>query len=284
VQVLVTGGAGFVGRQVVTALRTLGAEVTAPPRQDADLLTPSGRQAAVAAADGADILVHCAWVTRPAAYWHSPANLDWVVATLDLARLFAERDGLRFVQVGSCAEYDWSAPGATPWPETRACRPHTPYGSAKLLAWTVLSHGALAAANARLFWPVGPHEHPDRLLPGLIRAALGGERLATGPATLTRDLIDVRDAGWAIAEVALSAVQGPVNIGSGRAVTLGALAAAVGARQVAFGARPLPAGEPPTLLPDTGRLRAETGFTPRYPLDRTIADAIAHWRTLACAA
>ena len=283
-RVLVTGGTGFVGRQVVAALRALGAAVAAPTRPDADLLTLPGRHAAIAAAEQAEILVHAAWLTRPGAYWHSPANLDWVAATLDLARLFAAAGGRRFVQVGSCAEYDWFGGDAAPWPETRACRPHTQYGSAKLLAWTVLSHGPLSAANARLFSPIGPGEHPARLLPSLIRAAVAGETLATGPAALTRDLIDVRDAGQAIAELALSAVRGPVNIGSGRPVTLGTLAAAVGARQVAFGARPLPPGEPLTLLPDTTLLWRELGFRPRVPLDQTIADAVAHWRALACAA
>ena len=165
--------------------------------------------------------------------------------------------------------------------ESQRCRPHTPYGAAKLLAWTVLAHGGLSAANARLFWPVGPHEHPDRLLPGLIRASLTGRPIATGPAALTRDLIDVRDAGRAVAMLALSSVEGEVNIGAGRPVSLGALAAAVagpGREIVRLGARTLPAGEPLTLLPDVTRLRSAVGFTPRIKLERTIADAMDHWR------
>lgn len=189
--------------------------------------------------------------------------------------------------VGSCAEYDWSGADGTPWPETRACLPHTPYGAAKLLAWTVLAHGGLSAANARLFWPVGPHEHPDRLLPGLIRAALTGQPIATGPAALTRDLIDVRDAGRAIATVALSEIEGAVNVGGGVAVSLGDLAAAIadgGPLPARFGARPLPPGEPLVLRPDVTRLRTALSFAPRFPLDRTLADTLAHWRGQAEAA
>ncbi len=279
-RVLVTGGSGFLGRQIVAALRALGADVAAPGRREADLLDGAGRRSAVAAAR-AEVLVHAAWVTRPGDYWHSPENLDWVAATVHLGRLFAAAGGRRVVLVGSCAEYDWSGPVTTPRHESHLCRPHTPYGAAKLLAWTVLAHSGLSAANARLFWPVGPHEHPDRLLPGLIRASLTGRPIATGPAALTRDLIDVRDAGRAVAALALSPVEGEVNIGSGRAVSLGALAAAIagpGGAVARFGARALPAGEPLMLLPDVTRLRCAVGFTPRIPLEQTIADAVDHWR------
>lgn len=276
VRVLVTGGSGFLGRQIVAALRGHGAEVCAPARHDADLLSAAGRHTAVAAAR-AGVLVHAAWITRPGAYWHSAENVDWVAASIDLARRFAASGGRRIVFIGTCAEYDWSRPGRTPWHETRRCRPHTPYGAAKLLAWTALARLGLPAANARLFWPVGPHEHPDRLLPSLVRAVRTGVPIATGPATLTRDLIDVRDAGEAVALVALGRARGVVNIGSGRAVSLGELAAALGAGALLRpGSRKLPPGEPLRLLPDTTRLLRATGFAPRIPLQQTIADALAH--------
>jgi nucleoside-diphosphate-sugar epimerase len=285
-RVLVTGGSGFVGRHIVAALRAAGAEVVAPPRMAADLLTAAGRQQVVTRAQ-ATLLIQAAWVTRPADYWHSPANLDWTEAAIDLARRFAATGGQRVVLVGTCAEYDWTLGGTVPWPETRPCRPATPYGAAKALAWTVIGRLGLSAANARLFWPVGPHEHPDRLLPGLIRAVQTGCPIATGPAALTRDLMDVRDAGAAIAALALGRVEGPVNIGSGRPVRFDELAAAVAgvvSPPIRLGARWPAVGEPLVLLPDIGRLRREVGFVPRVPLACTIADALAHWRDAACAA
>ena len=278
-RVLVTGGSGFVGRHIVAALHAAGAEVIAPLRTAADLLTASGRQQAVTRAQAA-LLIQAAWVTRPADYWHSPANLDWADATIDLARRFAATGGQRIVLVGTCAEYDWTLGGTVPWPETRPCRPATPYGAAKALAWAVIGRLGIPVANARLFWPVGPHEHPDRLLPGLIRAVQTGCAIATGPAALTRDLMDVRDAGAAIAALALARVAGPVNIGSGRPFRLDALAALIagaGSALVRLGARDPAAGEPLVLLPDTGRLRREVGFVPRIAPAQTVADAVAHW-------
>ncbi len=274
-RVLVTGGAGFLGRQIVAALRARGAAVAAPARSSADLLRPEGRQAAVAGAR-APTLVHAAWVTRPGVYRDSPENLDWVAATLDLAGRFAAAGGRRFVLVGSCAEYDWSLPPGTKWTEERPCRPATVYGAAKLLAWTMLAGMPLAVANARVFWPIGPHEHAARLLPSMLRAVRSACPLDIGPAALTRDLLDVRDAGGAIAGLALSDAEGVVNIGSGIALRLDRLAAAVGdpqARLLRLGARPLPAGEPLHMVADAARLGAITGIAPRYSLARTIADS-----------
>jgi nucleoside-diphosphate-sugar epimerase len=279
-RVLVTGGSGFVGRQVVAALHRLGADVAELPAPRPDLLTPAGR-AEVLAVAAADTLVHTAWITSPGTYWTSAANLEWVAATLDLAKAFRAAGGRRFVMVGSCAEYDWQRPTHSAWRESRACRPRTPYGAAKLLTWAALlafaRQSGLSVASARVFVPVGRHEAANRLLPSLIHAALTGTEIATGPAELTRDFLDVRDAGEAIARLALSQVRGPVNVGARRPVTLGRLVDLVpGAAQVVrLGGRLPRAGEPMWMVPDSRRLRRAIGFTPRYPLDATIADAIA---------
>jgi len=283
-RVLVTGGAGFVGRQVVAALHALGAEPILPGNPRPDLLATEARRALVAEA-GADTLIHAAWVTRHGAYWDAAENLDWIAASLDLIRAFAASGGKRIVLVGTCAEYDWSRPTRNPWRETRATRPASLYGAAKLGTWTVAASFAaqagLTAASARLFMPVGRHEAGGRLLPSLIAAAHTGTELRTGPAHLTRDPIDVRDAGEAIARLTLSEAQGPVNIGTGRPVTLGELVqrvAGAASHRVRLGGRPPRAGEPLWMVADSARLRRATGFMPRHTLDDTIADALAYWR------
>lgn len=282
-RVLVTGGSGFVGRQIVAALHALGADVIAPEMPRPDLLTPAAR-GDLLARTRPDTLVHAAWVTANGAYWGSEANLKWVCATLDLIRVFRATGGRRCVLIGSCAEYDWSRATRTPWRETRACRPNSLYGASKLATWTALEafarQSGLSAATARVFVPVGLHEAPGRLLPSLIRAARDGRDIATGPAGLTRDFTDVRDVGEAVARVALSAVQGPVNIGAGRPVSLGDLVRLVpdAARVARLAGRPPRAGEPAWMVPDGNCLRSTTGFVPRFTPEATVADALAYWR------
>ncbi len=276
-RVLVSGGGGFLGRQICAAL---GDRAVATPTPRPDLLTDAGR-AAFLASGAADTLVHAAWVTGTGAFWTSEANLAWVAATLELARAFHATGGRRVVLVGSCAEYDWSRPGRGTWRETRPCRPGTLYGAAKLSAWITLDAYArqtgMTAACARVFMAVGPHEAPARLLPALIRAGATATPLATGPGDLTREFLDVRDAGAAIAAVALSNLQGPVNVGAGRTHTLRELVGLVpGAAQAArLGERGPRPGEPLVMVPNGARLRRATGFAPRYTLADTVAAAIA---------
>lgn len=285
-RVWVTGGSGFLGRQIVAALRDMGAEPVAMAGARPDLLDPAARALAVWRANAA-ILVHAAWITRSGVYWDSAENPEWTAATLDLARLFAASGGRRFVLVGSCAEYDWQRPARAPWTERRPTRPGSRYGAAKLAAWHGLECLAaatgLSVANARVFIPIGQHEAPARLLPSLIRAAMSHEPLATGPADLARDFIDVRDAGEAVARIALAGVAGPVNVATGRTVSIAALARLVGA-PVRLGGRPARPGEPLWMAGDPARLHAATGFVPRHTLAETVADAIDDWRVRARAA
>ncbi|MER2248750.1 NAD(P)-dependent oxidoreductase [Methylorubrum podarium] len=121
-RVLVTGGAGFVGRHAIPALIARGFEVHAigrtPPAgahafHTADLLDPAQRRAAVQAT-GASHLLHLAWVTTPGRYWQAPDNLDWTAASLDLVRTFREAGGGRAVVAGTCAEYDWTVTSPPP--------------------------------------------------------------------------------------------------------------------------------------------------------------------------
>lgn len=285
-RVLVTGGHGFVGRQIVAALSALGAEPVTPPRHGADLLTPDGRERAVSEAR-ADTLIHAAWVTRHGAFWNAPENLDWIAATLDLVRRFAAAGGKRVVLVGSCAEYDWARPTRTPWRETRATRPASLYGAAKLATWIATAafaaQAGMTAANARLFLPVGQHEAAERLLPSLVQAVQRNQEVRIGPAELTRCVIDVRDAGEAIARLALSEARGAINIGGGRPTTLGELARRVAGSSshlVRLGGRAPRPGEPMWMVADPARLRRATGFSPRYALEETIADAVAYWQSV----
>ena len=135
-RVLVTGGAGFVGRPAVAALIARGFEVHAVGRRapagahvvhPADLLDGEARRAAVRAA-GASHLLHLAWVTQPGRYWQAPENLDWTAASLDLVRAFREAGGGRAVVAGTCAEYDWTgiAPVAGPGIPSPPLRPSHP--------------------------------------------------------------------------------------------------------------------------------------------------------------
>ena len=337
-RVLVTGGAGFVGRHAVAALAARGFEVhglgrTAPDGAHAfhaaDLLDPAQRRAAVQAASASHLL-HLAWITTPGRYWQAPDNLDWTAASLDLVRMFREAGGTRAVVAGTCAEYDWTgierlpraeadapsprargaghdagvaeAPSPPAGRETAAeslrsgrlteaapCHPATLYGAAKDGLRRVLQAYAagvgLSLAWGRLFYLYGPGETPGRLVGDAARALLAGRQLATSEGRQRRDFLHVIDAGAAFAALIDSAVEGPVNIGSGEAVPVRDILETIGTLTgrsdlLDFGARPLSPSEPACIEADIRRLANEVGFRPRYGLAQGLAQIVADGRAV----
>ncbi|MGZ8335699.1 MAG: NAD-dependent epimerase/dehydratase family protein [Allosphingosinicella sp.] len=292
-KLLVTGAAGMVGGHVARLAAAAGHEVHAISRRPipagaaagvtghvADLLDSHAADALVRRIAPTH-LVHAAWETTQPTYWHSLANLDWVRATVTLARAFAEAGGGRFVQIGSCAEYDWSH-GTCIEDETPE-RPATRYGLAKLAAFRAVEAAALdrfAAINARIFFVYGPGENRDRLIPYVCCSHAAGQVPQLSSGRQVRDLLYVDDAAAAILAVAGSEATGTVNIGSGVPVQLAdaatILARLAGDRETGLGRRPDRAGDPDRLVPETRRLFA-LGWRPSVSLEDGLARTYAWW-------
>lgn len=281
-RVAVTGASGFVGRAVIEPLLALGYEVhaigrsaiTGATHHAIDLLAADPRP--VLDEIAATHLLHLAWYAEPGKFWHAPQNLDWLAASLRLARGFAAAGGRRLVTAGSCAEYDWSAllldEATTP------LIPSTLYGIAKAAMFNVLSKAALTPsyAHTRIFFPYGPGEANGRLLPDVIDAVHAGRRVATSDGAQTRDFLHIADVGAAIAAVLDSPAMGAINIASGAARPLrdviGLAASLAGdATLVDWGARARQPGEPDAMNADTRRLRDEIGFQPQWLLESGLA-------------
>jgi predicted O-linked N-acetylglucosamine transferase (SPINDLY family)/nucleoside-diphosphate-sugar epimerase len=289
-RILVTGASGFIGRQTIDPLLKQGHEIHAIGATPidgrarwyrCDLLDATPRRRLIAAVRP-DAVLHCAWVTRHGQFWEAPENLDWVAATLALARESLDAGARRFLVTGSCAELDWTDAPRRPWQEDDARNPATLYGIAKDSTHRLLArHLARAGAGlvwARLFHLYGPHDAPGRLVPALISALREGRRfeLTSGPAV--RDFMHVADAGWALAHLLTSDVTGPVNVASGQPVTIATLAAHLGrlsGRSELLIDAPRPSAEPAIMAADITRLRA-AGFTPSITLDAGLA---ALWST-----
>ncbi|HSV84360.1 MAG TPA: NAD(P)-dependent oxidoreductase [Ramlibacter sp.] len=268
--VLVTGGTGFVGRQVVrsllqrkvavravvragseTRLEQLGAlegVVTTP-----DLFAEDAEWWRTACA-GAAAVIHLAWYAEPGRYLQAPQNLDCLAGTLQLAKGAAAAGVRRFVGIGTCFEYDLTA-GLLP--VTTPLRPLSSYAAAKAAAFLALSQWLPAQqvqfAWCRLFYLYGEGEDPRRLVPYLRAKLAAGEPAELTRGDQVRDFLDVTQAGRLIADTALSQAPGPVNICSGEAITVRQLAERIadeyGRRDLLqFGVRPDNLVDPPRVV------------------------------------
>ena len=333
-RILVTGASGFVGRNTLEPLRGHGFEVHGATahgegldvrgvvEHDVDLLDPHQVRRLISDIAPSHLL-HLAWCTEHGKYWEAPENLDWVTASLTLARSFSDHGGRRMVMAGSCAEYDWGALACTaqgkelsldqggvrgesggrtspkiPWEkefcqtstcieEITPCNPATLYGVSKHVLHTLVSafntRAGISGAWARIFFLYGPDEDPRRLVASVIRSLLSGEPALCTHGEQVRDFLHVADAGSALAALVDSGVEGPVNVASGRAVSLRDLLHMVGENigrsdLIHLGARPAPANDPPILAADTRRLNDEVDWEPAINLEAGLEATVAWWR------
>lgn len=292
-RVLLTGASGFVGREVVPLLLGAGAEVHALGRSlidhagvihhPADLL--AGVDRSMVQAIGASHLLHLAWEARPG-FWEASENLDWVAASIGLVRAFVAGGGQRAVIAGSCAEYDWTGSGRLE-EVTSPILPATLYGTAKASLHTVLAKTApglgLSLAWARIFFPYGPGERPERLLGSLLEAARRGSVAKVSEGLQRRDFIHVEDVAAAMVAILGAPVEGVLNVASGEATTVRhfveiATQAAGSADRVTYGAIPTRPQEPPLIEGAINRLLTETAYRPRFTLATGVADAVARFK------
>lgn len=231
-----------------------------------------------------DTIVHLAWCAVPPQYRTAPDNLEWLKATVDLARNFAEMGGRRFVGIGTGAEYD---------PTARSCRedatplrPADLYGATKVATFTSLTawcrQNEVEFAWPRLFAQYGPGEHSARIVAYTIQRLLEGCDAICSAGTQRRDFLHVSDVGRAITHIALGDVEGPVNIGSGSAISVADLLAEVerqlhGHGRVILGERETAPGEAEVFAPDVTRLGL-LGWRPAVGLKDGVADSIRWWR------
>jgi nucleoside-diphosphate-sugar epimerase len=307
--VLVTGGTGFVGANLVEALVARGLRVIAfghnPPLRPfsskvrvtlGDIRRDDDLEAAIAG-ERLDAIVHAAAITSgPARERESPEAIVAVNVggTIVAMRAAARHRVSRVLALSSVAVYGFAEPGPNgllAYATTRTA-PVALYGITKLAAeQTALRLGELYGIDARAvrLGPVfGPHEHPtglrDAMTPhrqATLRAREGRSVLL--PRSCSGDWLYARDAGEGLAAVLMAdGIAGRVlDFGGGAATTLPQWCDALRRRIPELDARIAGAGEDPNVfyaLPrdrvslDNADLTAATGFAPKFDLDRAADD------------
>ncbi|NJQ00958.1 NAD-dependent epimerase/dehydratase family protein [Streptomyces zingiberis] len=228
-RVLLIGAGGFIGRHVAERLLAdPAAQLTALGRGDDadvrfDLATGSpGALARFLDAVHPGVVVNCAGTTRGGARELTRHNTVAVATVCEALR--RSRCGARLVQVGCASEYGPSQSGSST-AEDAVPRPGGPYGVSKLAATELVLGSGLDAVVLRVFSPAGPGTPAGsplgRLAEAVRRAIQAGDtELRVGGLGVQRDFVDVRDVARAVHAASLSAAQGVVNIGTGRAVRL----------------------------------------------------------------
>jgi nucleoside-diphosphate-sugar epimerase len=269
--VLLTGATGFVGRQVYKWLISQKISVRIVVRKESvvpievseclesivitnDLFAESEAWWTKVCV-GVDIVIHLAWYVEPGKYLESVKNLDCVVGTLALAKGASSAGIRRFIGVGTCFEYDLTQ-GKNITVDT-PLNPITVYAGAKVATYfslnSWLSLRQIEFTWCRLFYLYGEGENPRRLVAYIRKMIELGEEVKLTSGNQIRDFMDVSDAGEMIVKVALSNIQGQVNICSGVPITIKTLAERIadeyGRRDLLkFGTQPENLMDPPFIV------------------------------------
>jgi dTDP-6-deoxy-L-talose 4-dehydrogenase (NAD+) len=268
--VLLTGATGFVGRQVLQALGECGFRVRVVIREGTQgrLTSLDTIETVITTQDlfaendawwadackGIDTVIHVAWYTEPGKYLQSIKNIDCLMGTLHLAKGAAQSKVRRFIGIGTCFEYDLTQGMLS---VQTPLQPLTPYAGAKAATFLALSQGLpqqqVEFTWCRLFYLHGDGEDPRRLAPYLRTQFTAGKPAELTSGNQIRDFLDVSEAGRMIVNIALSNLQGAVNICSGIPITVRQLAEHIadeyGRRDLLkFGARSDNLVDPPCVV------------------------------------
>jgi GDP-4-dehydro-6-deoxy-D-mannose reductase len=233
---LVTGGSGFIGRQVLASLLSrTEIDAIAIGRRcpkgwstkafvSADLEQPDEVVGALTQVRP-DVVIHSAGQTPPAdSVSFYRANTLATVHLLDSLRALGR--ACRVVLAGSAAELGTVEAEDLPVTEDYPCRPIDAYGLSKWLATcTGLSaRPPLETVMARVFNPIGPGQPVTQAF-GRFAARLledKPEPLVVSTLDSRRDYIDVRDVALALIALAERGQPGLIyNVGTGRSQQVG---------------------------------------------------------------
>jgi UDP-glucose 4-epimerase len=294
--VLVTGGAGFIGSELVRQLRAIGHRVIVADNlrsgkreniedvlgDDVELIVADIRDEAAMAGlfRRVRVVYHLACLGVRHSI-HSPVENHSVNATGTLGLLMQARTaGIdRFVYVSSSEVYGTAQ--YAPMDENHPAFPHTVYGASKLAgecyARSFFQTYGFPVAIVRPFNTFGPRSHHEgdsgEVIPKfMLRCMAGLPMVVFGDGTQTRDFTFVNDTarGIILAGFSDGAVGRTINLGAGRECSIADLALRVeevvgrpGAKVIFDKPRP---GDVGRLLADTTRSRELLGFEPRVSL------------------
>ncbi len=284
--ILVTGGAGYIGRHICRALGEEQVVALDDLRNTSRAALPHGipllqEDLSKAAVDWerVDAVVHCAGssdvaqsVREPGLYWRN--NLSAAASFFEGAR------GKTVVVSSTAAVY--GEPTSLPISEDQLKVPTNPYGHSKLALELMLRDFGVRLTVLRYFNAGGEDEdHPveTHLIPNVVRAALTGEPVTVyGDGSNIRDFVHVDD--LARAHVLALEVPGTFNLGSGKGWTVLQVidvARRVTGKAIGIVFKPARPGDPNALVADITRARRSLGWSPTRSLEQMI-DSTFEWR------
>lgn len=315
--VLVVGGAGYIGSHMVRILAQEGhqpivldnlcdghRDSVADHKLIVGELSDGKLLDEILAGEKIDAVMHFAAFAKVGESVQDPAKyyVNNVVATIELLEAMRRHQVHKFVFSSTCATY--GEPKNVPIRETEPQQPVNPYGFTKLVIERALedyaqaygfAYAALRYFNAAGASPSGDigedHDPETHLIPIVLQVALGqrdhvtifGDDYATPDGTCIRDYIHVDDLGRAHLTALEKLQEGSgirLNLGTGNGYSVREVIDAC--RKIT--GKPIPevmgqrrAGDPPKLVADSSAAKEMLGWVPEYQDVESVVETAWKW-------
>lgn len=271
-RVFLVGGLGFVGMPILRKLLERGHKIRLLARNfdarcealleefpdnieflegDCNLMSVEDYCAAMS---GCERVLYCAWYTNPADYLSSTENLNYLAGALRCIQAIENSAVDHFAAIGTCLEYDlgdWYVNAQS------TERPETLYGVTKLSLKNMIAEVSASLDTSyawyRLFHLYGDNEKAGRLYSDVIRSIKLDEPLALTSGEQIRDYTEITVVASMIVDALENRVEGVVNIGSGKGVSVRDFVSEVARKYdklhlMQFGKRPDRPGDPRVVV------------------------------------
>ncbi|HKG62172.1 MAG TPA: SDR family NAD(P)-dependent oxidoreductase [Pyrinomonadaceae bacterium] len=304
-KVLVTGAGGFIGSHLTERLVELGAKTRAfvrysstgswgwldqsPLKNDVEIVLGDIRDqdTVTHAMSGVDVLFHLAALIAIPYSYQAPLSYvrTNVEGTLNVLQAAQRVESEILVHTSTSEVYGTAR--TVPIDENHPLQGQSPYSASKIGADKIaesfhLSFG-LPVVTVRPFNTYGPRQSARAVIPTIVTQALSGSEIRLGNLEPTRDLNFVADTveGFIKAAETPKAIGETINLGSGREISIGDLAALILKlmnREIPIAledARVRPENsEVDRLLADSRKGQSILGWTPKYSLEEGLMATI----------
>lgn len=285
-KVLVTGASGLIGSAAVPFLKERGFEIYALSTKrsgtadgvcwlKADLFDQKAVEDILDRVRP-EFLLHLAW--QSTGKFDDNSNYEFLTASVNLLRAFADQGGKRVVMAGTYAEYGYHE-GVLE--ESRPAEPINAYSRCKAflceVAQDFCSRNGVSFGWARIFSVYGRERDPRRLTADVINHLNRNETVTIRSGSLIRDYIYVKDAGGALACLLDGKTEGIVNICTGKGTSIHDYVMTIARAMhkenlVRFEEQS--SSQQAVVVGDSTRLNLEAGFSPAWTMEDAVKEII----------
>lgn len=301
---LVTGGAGFIGSNLVDQLVKIGHKVIVLDNfctgRMSNLAHHSKKNVKIIKVDisknkqidkyfkDVQYVFHLAGLADIVPSIENPHKYfkTNVIGTENIVKAAKNAKIKKLIYAASASCY--GIPKKFPTNESQKIEVMYPYAFAKWQAEELVMHWAkiynFPAISLRFFNAYGPRSRTSGAY-GAVFGVFFAQKLAGKPLTIigngkqTRDFIHVYDLVQAVIKAAFSKKTGKIyNVGGGKEVSVNKIAKLIGGKSVSIPKRP---GEPDRSLADISKIKKELNWKPKITIEegvRDLAKKIHHWK------